>query len=296
MTFTQLNILVMVAELGGFTSAAAKLGVSQSAVSHALKSLEKEWGVVLFSRTQPGIEITDIGQQLLLRAREILALSEAMKQDIAASHGLNRGVLRIGSFGPTSSLKLLPTLLNAYRQQYPGIDVFVDEGEDSEIAQWILERRVDIGFVVLPDERFDTLPLVEDQLVALIPAAHPLAQKNAVSLAELCEMPFIMTAAGSGALIEQLFGRAGLSPRIRYRFSQLLTIIDMVERGEGVSIVAELALPNALTSAPRGFVKLPLKPASKRTVALAVRSLDQATPAMKAFLETGRDLAAEFVR
>lgn len=121
MTFTQLNILVMVAELGGFTSAAAKLGVSQSAVSHALKSLEKEWGVVLFSRTQPGIEITDIGQQLLLRAREILALSEAMKQDIAASHGLNRGVLRIGSFGPTSSLKLLPTLLNAYRQQYPGV-------------------------------------------------------------------------------------------------------------------------------------------------------------------------------
>ena len=65
----------------------------------------------------------------------------------------------------------------------------MDEGEDHEVARWLEERRVDVGFVVRPDERFDTVPLVQDRLVALLPSAHTLAAKPAVSLAELCDRP-----------------------------------------------------------------------------------------------------------
>ncbi|VEB45485.1 DNA-binding transcriptional regulator CynR [Chromobacterium violaceum] len=59
--------------------------------------------------------------------------------------------MRIGSFGPTSSMRLLPALLARYRQQYPGIEVHIDEGPDEQVLQWLLERRVDIAFAVLPD-------------------------------------------------------------------------------------------------------------------------------------------------
>lgn len=291
MTFTQLEIFALVAELRGFTAAATKLGIGQSAVSHALKALEQELGVALISRHPSGIEVTEVGQQLLLRAREILGLAEAMGQEVAAAHGLSRGSLRIGSFGPTSSLKLLPAILDAYRQRYPGIDVHVEEGEDREVAQWLLERRVDVGFVVLPDERFDTVSLVEDQLVALLPAGHALAQRSAVTLAELCGPPFIMSEAGCAALIEPLFMSAGLAPQVRYRISQVLTILGLVERGDGVSIVAELALPDRGAATHSGFVKRPLKPAAKRRVGLAVRDRRQATPAATAFLQVAKAVA-----
>ena len=291
MTFTQLEIFALVAELRGFTAAASKLGISQSAVSHALKSLERELGVDLVVRHQSTVELTEIGRQLLLRTREILGLSEAMRQEIAAARGLSRGSLRIGSFGPTSSLKLLPALLEAYRERYPGIDVHVDEGGDAEVTQWILERRVDAGFVVLPDERFDTVSLVEDQLVALVPADHALARRRSVTLAELCDSPFIMSEAGCATLIEPLFTSAGLVPQVRYRIAQVITILGMVERGDGVSIVAELALPDRIEKTHPGLVSLPLKPAAKRRVGLAVRDLRQATPAVKAFLQVAKAVA-----
>ena len=290
MTFTQLEIFALVAELRCFTAAASKLGISQSAVSHALKSLEREWGVDLIVRHQSSVEVTEIGKQLLLRTREMLGLSEAMRQEIAAARGLNRGSLRIGSFGPTSSLKLLPAILAAYRERYPDIEVHIDEGGDDEVGQWILERRVDVGFVVLPDERFDTVSLVEDQLVALVPSTHALAQRRAVALADLCDTPFIMSEAGCAALIEPLFTAAGLVPQVRYRISQVITILGMVERGDGVAIVAELALPDRVEKTHPGFVRLPLKPAARRRVGLAVRDLRQATPAAKAFLQVAKEV------
>lgn len=307
MTFTQLEIFVLVAELRGFTAAASRLAISQSAVSHSLKSLERELGVDLIVRHQANLEVTQIGRQLLRRAREILGVSEAMQQEIAATRGLRRGSLRIGSFGPTSSLKLLPAILQAYRRSYPEIDIRIEEGGDHEVTQWILDRRVDVGFVVLPEEpfnrrvgvglvvlpeeRFDTVSLVEDQLVSLIPKQHALAKKRLISLADLCNEPFIMSEAGSAALIEPLFTAAGVVPQVRYRIAQVITILGMVERGDGVSIVAELALPDRIAVTHPGLVKLPLRPAARRRVGLAARDLRQATPAAKAFLDIAKKIA-----
>lgn len=128
MTLTQLEIFSLVAELQGFTSAAHRLGISQSAVSHAIKALEQELGVELFRRHQSLVELSDIGAQLLGRARAMLGLANTLQQEAADARGMKRGTLRIGSFGPTASIRLLPTLLQQFRQAYPGIEVHVDEG------------------------------------------------------------------------------------------------------------------------------------------------------------------------
>jgi DNA-binding transcriptional LysR family regulator len=291
MTFTQLEIFALVAELRGFTAAAMQLSISQSAVSHAVRSLERELGVELIERQQSGVGLTAIGRQLLGRAREILGLAEAMRQEATDATGLKQGSLRIASFGPTSSLKLLPAILEPFRRQFPGIEVHVDEGADDEVIQWIYDRSVDIGFAVLPQDRFDTMPLLEDQLVALVPASHPLAARRAVAVTDLADFPFIMTAAGCAPLIEPLFAGARVVPRVRYRISQVMTILGMVERGDGVAIIAELALPEKLSLVHPGLVKIPLKPAAKRRIGLAVRDLRQATPAARAFMEVARKLA-----
>ncbi|EJN29554.1 MULTISPECIES: LysR family transcriptional regulator [unclassified Pseudomonas] len=282
MTLTQLEIFSLVAELRGFTLAAHRLGISQSAVSHAMKSLEQELGVELLRRHQSSVELSDIGQQLLLRARAMLGLANTLRQEAADARGMKTGTLRIGSFGPTSSIKLLPKILHRFRQAHPGIEVHIDEGPDRQVTQWLEERRIDVGFVVLPQERFDTFALIEDQMVALLALDHPLATRSAVSLKDLCDDPFVLTQAGSSELVSRLFMAAGLQPNIRYRCSQLLSTLDTVSRGDAITIVAEGSLPDDPT--PR-YVRKPLLPVVQRQIGLAVLDQRQSSPAARAFIE-----------
>lgn len=281
MTLTQLEIFSLVAELQGFTSAAHRLGISQSAVSHAIKGLEQELGVALFRRHQAQVELSDIGMQLLGRARAMLGLANTLQQEAADARGMKRGTLRIGSFGPTSSAYLLPKILNRFRLEYPGIEVHVDEGPDRQVIQWLDERRIDIGFVVLEQERFDTFPLFEDQMVALLPADHQLAAREHVSLKDLCNDPFALTEAGSTELVMRLFNEARLTPTVRYRCSQLLSTLETVSRGDAVSVVAQASLPAG--NEPR-YVQRALSPRVPRQVGLAVLDQRLSSPAALAFI------------
>ncbi|AZC27005.1 LysR family transcriptional regulator [Pseudomonas sessilinigenes] len=287
MTLTQLEIFSRVAELQGFTSAATRLGISQSAVSHAIRALEQELGVELFHRHQAQVELTDIGQQLLTRARGMLGLAATLEQEAADARGMKRGTLRIGSFGPSSSIRLLPPILAQFRSQYPGIEVHIDEGPDRQVLQWLEERRIDLGFVVQPQERFDTFALAEDQLVALLPAEHPLAQEPQVRLEQLCNDPFVLTEAGSSELVSRLFIGAGLKPNIRYRCSQLLSTLETVARGDALSIVAQFSLPQGTD--PR-YTNRPLEPTVQRRIAIAVLDRRQSSPATLAFIDLAQRL------
>lgn len=287
MTLTQLEIFSLVAELHGFTAAANRLGISQSAVSHALKSLEQELGVELLRRHQSQVELSDIGQQLLPRARAMLGLANTLRQEAADARGMKRGTLRIGSFGPTSSIKLLPMILQHYRAAHPGIEVHIDEGPDRQVIQWLEERRIDIGFVVLPEDRFDTFALIKDQMVALLPVNHPLARRDSLSLSDLCNDPFVLTEAGSSELVLRLFSAARLTPNIRYRCSQLLSTLDTVGRGNALTVIAEGSLPDDRDSR---YVKKPLSPPITRQVGLAVLDQRQSSPAAMAFIKLAEGL------
>lgn len=289
MTNSQLEAFVMVADLRSFTAAALHLGISQSAVSHAVRVLEKELNVTLFRRLKANTEVTDIGARLLLRAREMLGLYETMRQEAADAQGLRSGTLRIGSFGPSSSLRLLPALLSKYRQRYPEIEIHIDEGPDQDVKQWILDRRIDVGFVVLPEERFETYPLCKDQMVVLVPSGHPLAFADCIRLEQLCDDPFIMTEAGSAQIVSSLFTMAHLSPNIRFRSAQVMSTLALVGRGEGVTILAELALPvepHEGASQTKAYQIKPLDPPVYRHIGVAVHNKKHASPAALAFLRT----------
>lgn len=256
-------------------------------MSHAIKALEQELGVELFRRHQSPIELSDIGRQLLMRARTLLGVADTLQQEACDARGMKRGTLRIGSFGPTSSNRLLPRILKRYRLQHPGIEVHVDEGPDRQVIQWLDERRIDVGFVVLEHERFDTFALFKDQMVALLPAAHPLAERPCVALKALCTDPFILTEAGSLELVSRLFDSARLTPNVRYRCSQLLSTLEAVSRGDGVSVVAQASLPE--TPDARYTVR-PLSPPVSREVGLAVLDQRQSTPATLAFIQVAQSV------
>ncbi len=290
MTFTQLEIFALIAELKSFTATAEKLGISQSAVSHALKSLEQQWGINLISRTQSDIELTTTGQQLLPHVKELLSISDTLEKEVAAIHGLNEGTLRIGSFGASSSIYLLPEILETFRQRYPKIEIYIDEGEDKEVAQWLLERRIEVGFLIMPDERFDTFPLIEDRFVALIPNQFPLAQQLYIDPAQLENCPFIMTMAGSRYQVELILKNFNVKPDIKFYVSQILSIVSMVHNQLGVSIVSDMVITKELLSLYPNVVKRPFKPNLKRSIGLAVKNKKHMSPAVKAFIEVAQSV------
>ncbi|GAA5630157.1 HTH-type transcriptional regulator GltC [Acinetobacter calcoaceticus] len=208
MTLTQLEIFSKLAELKNFTLTAQQLNISQSAISHALKSLEKKWETQLFYRNNNEVELTAAGQGLLPYVNEILNVSTIIHQQVMNLKGFKTGSLRIGSFGASSSNVLLPLILENFSREYPEIEVLILEGTDKDVLQWIDERKVDLGFVVLPESRFDTFAVLEDIFVALIPKHLPIAQQAAVKLEELMDYPFILTSAGSQNHVLELFRAA----------------------------------------------------------------------------------------
>ncbi|OTG89113.1 LysR family transcriptional regulator [Acinetobacter sp. ANC 3813] len=290
MTLTQLEIFILVAEYQSFTAAAKELGITQSAASHAVKSLEKDWDVHLLIREQHQIELTHIGRQLLSHAKEMLNTAQIMQQEINASHGIQQGTLRIGSFGASSSIHLLPELLNAYRQRYPNIEIFVEEGTDHDVSQWIHERQVDIGFAVLPRTDLDTYPLLQDIFIALIPKSYPVAQQSALNIQDLQDYPFIMTKAGSQTHVERLLKQYQIQPKIMYQMSQLLTILNMVNLQEGIAIVADMSMTADLLQLHPNVIKRPLLPNTQRQIGLAIKDANSASPAVKAFIQLAQQM------
>lgn len=279
-TLSQIELFVALADGGSFSAAGARLGITQSAVSHTVRALETALGTPLFDRRESPPALTAAALRLLPHARSMLGGAEAMRQEVQAEKGLKAGVLRIGSFGPSSSVRLLPRMLREFALRHPSIEVRVEEQGDGVILQWLMERRVDLGFVTLPCERLDTVCVAQDEYVVVLPARHPLAREAAVRPEQLDGQPFIASSAGCGDDIAHILGSAGAVPRELFRLPQVMSVLGLVEQGLGISISVRLALPDSWP----GVVYRPLQPSVPRRIGLAMPDRDALSPAAKIFL------------
>lgn len=279
MNLSQLRAFAAVAETGRVTEAAAHLGITQSAVSHALTSLETELGLRLVVRDRAGSTLTDGGRMLLPHAREALRAVDRLIDEAAAATGLQRGRLRLGAF-PTAC-QLLPPLIRAFRRRVPAVEVVMLEGSDEEVSDWIDTRVVDLGVVVGPRPDLASVSLAEDEMLAVLPCDHPLAEQADVALADLADDPFLLSTGGCEPLIRRLHDDAGIPPLAPvHRVREMATLLAMVREGLGVSIVPELAL----SADPKGLNALPLRPRAPRHLLLAWAASTDLNPATRAFL------------
>ncbi len=293
-TLTQLQALIAVVEIGSFTGASEHLGLTQSAVSHAIATLEHELGVSLLERDarrnrttrHATPRLTELGQRIVILTRDILSKAEQIQQAAAAAVGLETGKIRLASF-PSISARFLPGLLRQFQQRYPGIDTLLFEGTDDEVKQWIMSRTVDLGVVTLPCNELDTMAIAQDDFLAVVSSSHPLAHCPHITFEQLAQEPFIMSNAGCKSMINHLFRQAHVTPRIQFEVLDSKTIFAMVQEGIGVTIVPELALPD---DSDRLQV-LHLTPRASRKLALARISSAPTTPAVAAFLTQAQDWA-----
>jgi DNA-binding transcriptional LysR family regulator len=248
-------------------------------VSHAITGLEQSLRVTLLERSPRGIRLNDVGEETVRHAREILRHKALIQQDADGTRRLQRGTLRIGSFGVSATRRMLPPLMDVFARRYPDVAMLVTEGTDDEVKAWIHDGTVDVGFVTLPNDALETLPIAEDDFHAVVPESHPLAAHARIQPRQLAALPFIMSNGGCETTVQDVM--RGIALDVRYRIRDVDTILEMAARGVGASIMPCLALPDTL---PPGVVARPLDPPRRRRVALAVRPAGDVSLPCRAFL------------
>lgn len=279
MTLAQLQILLAIVEAGGFTVAAERLSLTQSAVSHAIAALEQELGVTLLERRRSGVQLTAVGDRIIAHARAAVGAAEAVRQEAAASSGLATGRVCVGSF-PSVSARLLPGVLRSLRERCPGVTVVLFDGADEEVLQWTIERIVDVGVVTGPQPGLLLTPLGSDPYVVVVAPDDPLTRQALVSAHDLAGEPFILSKGGCKPFIDRLFAESGVPLRPAYEVRDLPTILAMVREGLGVTVAPLLALPEP----PAGLCLLPLSRPLIRPLALAVPAGVPLAPATQALI------------
>ncbi|HSI84677.1 MAG: LysR substrate-binding domain-containing protein, partial [Candidatus Methylacidiphilales bacterium] len=245
-----LRTFLIVAQELNFSRAAKKLNVAQPALSRTIADLETEMGVRLLERNTHGVALTNAGTLFLDRVRHILDdTSDAVTQAQRRSRG-ETGTLRIGFIG-TLSQWLLPRLLQAYRTQFPFVDLVLRELGPTRQRQEILAGNLDCGFIGLtaaaPDQELQSMVAAEDELVAALPETHAFAARSAIRLIELKNEAFYLTARDNAPAFNPwlitLCEKAGFQPRIARETDRAATVLNYVAAGFGVSIFpAKIAL------------------------------------------------------
>ncbi|HWO64836.1 MAG TPA: LysR family transcriptional regulator [Umezawaea sp.] len=285
MRFAQCAAFVAVVDQGSFTKAAKALGVSQSAISHAIAGLEADLGCVLLSRGRSGVRITDAGRDVVVHARAIVTHAEQIRRTASAVVSGSRGTVRFATSQSFAS-RLLPPLLDEFRTRFPSREVELREGTDQQIAAWLRGGAVDVGVVTLPKPDLTTVPLWRDELCVVLAAGHRLAGHAAVRPDQLAGEPLVLPIGGVEPLLRAVLLAAGVETVVAYRIRDLHALLAMVSAGVGPTVLPMSLLPNGMS----GVLAVPLVPALTRQVALGVRDAVSGAPAVAAFVRLVREL------
>lgn len=239
-----LRVFAAVADHRGFTRAAESLRLSQPAVSKAVRILEREVGTPLFERGVGGVRLTEAGDALHARARELFSVERSAEEELRALRGLEGGTLRVGA-STTIATYLLPALLGDFRARHPGVHLRVTTANTRAIARRLLQRRLDVALVEGPvaHARIDVRPWRDDELVLLAGATHPFADRGSVTAHELTGQPFVSRERGSGTrrVAVAALRRVGVVPDWTLTLGSTEGVKQAAAAGLGLALVSELA-------------------------------------------------------
>lgn len=272
---------VKTVECGSFTKAAEILNYSQSGISRMIHDLEKEWKVLLLERSRGGVRLTSDGLKLLPYAENVCREYEKLQMQVDELNGLKSGLIRIGAFSSVAS-QWLPNIIREFQKDYPDIDYELLLGDYAEIEEWILEGRVDCGFLRLPvHAELETIFLEQDRLLVVLPEGHPLAECEKFPVNALVEEPFMLLEKGARAEVSDIFEKCGLTPKVHFTTWDDYAIMAMVESGLGISILPELILKRI----PYHIVVKELEIPAYRSIGLSLKDKKEASLAVKRFID-----------
>ncbi|MBD0383014.1 LysR family transcriptional regulator [Paenibacillus sedimenti] len=260
MIIDTLTVFAAVCEQRNFSRAAELLHISQPGVSQHIRNLEDELAAKLLHRSPKQVKLTEAGEILYKRAKQILALYDEAKQEINLLQHTVSGSLKIGaSF--TIGEYMLPRLLAEYANQYPQVDAVVNIGNTLEIVQSVRDNDLDIGLVEgqVQDTELHITPFMKDELILIAPPSHPLSGERAVNPDRLQNQIWILRESGSGtrAFSDQFIHDAGLRIKRSYVFNSSQGVKESVAAGLGIAILSRSIVRKELESGE--LSEIPLK-------------------------------------
>ena len=295
-----LRVMRAIAEEGSFTAAANSLGYTQPAVSQMVRRLEQRAGTALVERIGRSVRLTEAGQLLAVRAREILDRIDEAEAEVVAIAGLQAGRVRLMAF-PSSSATLVPRALARLRQSHPAVTVQFSEAEPPESLAAVRAGAVDLA-VAFSYEGTDVgrgeddlaglvvMDVLDDPVMLVLPRDHELAAQDEVDLADLSADRWIAGCPRCRGHLLTLAHGAGFDPDVTFETEDYVAVLGLVAAGLGVALVPQLILTTV--SHPDVVIR-PVSPPSRRMVQVVTTPDLQRVPAVAATLEALCESARE---
>lgn len=267
------------------TQASEELHIAQSAVSRQIHQLEEELGVSLFVQRGRNLQLTSAGKLFLTRVEGIIGELERAVREVQEFLDPAKGEIRIG-FPHSLGISLLPTVVAGFRRIHPEVKFRFRQGTYTSLIRDVTEREIDLAFISPLPERHDRVTgelLLTEELHAILPPGHPLADRSEIRLEELAGDPFVLfsEAYSLRSIVLAACERAGFRPHIEFEGEETDTIRGLVAAGMGVSLLPEMALTETSLLQP---VKLRVaEPSVTRTVGIIRRRGEALPPVAEGF-------------
>jgi len=285
MNLKDLKYLVALADTGHFGKAAERTFVSQPTLSAQLKKLEEYFGVKLVERQPKNVQLTEVGKQVVVRARrmldegdEIIALARNNTDPFA-------GKLKIALI-PTIGPYLLPRVMQKIRKTLPQLGLMLYEHQTEPLLKRLRDGEIDLGIMALPiaQDGLDTRTLYEEAFTVALPNNHPLATKSTIKVQDLKNQTVLLLEDGH-CLRDQALevcSRVGIREAEDFRATSLETLRQMVVAGLGITLLPETAVESPFGSQRGLTIRQFAKPAPSRTVGAVWRKSSTRAPAIAA--------------
>jgi len=239
-----LKLIVAVTEEKSVTKAGERLHLTQSALSHQLRDIEERLGTPLFLRLNKKMVLTQAGERLLYSARQILEELKRAEDDLKQMTDNHHGALRLSTECYTC-YHWLPELLREFSQQYPKVEVNVVAETTHQPLPALLNGKLDLAIVstVSRDKRLLYKPLFKDELVAILPPAHPLTARPYLRARDFADQHLVLYVPPKDSdLYQMVLTPAGIAPAKLSVMQLTEAIIEMVKADMGISVLARWAV------------------------------------------------------
>lgn len=287
MNLNQLEYFCTAAKYQSITQAAKKLFVTQPAVSGAIRELEREFSVNLFTHARNKLTLTEEGQRFYERAERLLRDVETARLQLA-DLGNSKAPVLVG-IPPLWGTSFFPDLYRDFKEKYPDIRLTFYEYGSARAAHLVQEEELDVALVSMglnDPEKFNSVRIGKDRFVIAVDPEHPLADLKSITLEEAIQSPIIMfnTDSVQNSVFRNRFDRMGVVPNILLYTSQIHTMKSMVHTKSCVAFFYESLLQDH-----PDLVGIPLSPSVEKEVALIWRKGKYTTSSTEAFINFVRD-------
>ena len=281
------KIFADLVESQSFSKSARLNGITQSAVSQQLRSMERKFKILIIDRSQKQFRLTREGQRLYEAAKEILHEYEKLTSELQEMKKVISGTIRVATIY-SIGLHELPPYIKRFLQDFPAVNVGVEYRRSNLVYEDILHNSVDLGLVAFPIKmrQIEIVPFREDELVLICPPEHPLASAKEVDIADLAEERFIGFDPDipTRKAVDNIFREEKLEIEPVMEFDNIETVKRAVEIDAGIAIVPRVTVTQEVSQKSLAVINLK-GPRRTRPLAILYRKGRALTPAIKKFID-----------